>query len=189
TKTNEDFSRTATVSTTVDKDSDNDGIPDVWEDINQLDKFNNDAQADPDNDTLNNLSEYQHNTNPQKSDSDGDGYSDTEEIQAGSNPNDKNSIPIVLKPPVLEALGIKQTGSTVAITFKNTGEQPAYISKITKVTVPSGIKCSDVLPIYLSSEIQPGTTAIATLHFNTINRVRLGFNLEWQDNKGNVYSK
>ncbi len=62
-------------------DSDNDGMPDSWEDLNGLDKFNAfDASQDSDGDGLTNLEEYQMRTNPAQSDSDNDGVDDGVDI-------------------------------------------------------------------------------------------------------------
>jgi surface antigen len=91
--TGESFTRTATKSTVVGRDSDNDGMPDVWEDIFGLDKYADDSGEDPDNDGLTNLQEYLHRTNPKNPDTDGDSYNDGEEVAKGSNPRDPNSIP------------------------------------------------------------------------------------------------
>lgn len=46
------------------KDSDGDGMPDVWEVANGLDPLANDAAADPDDDGTTNLAEYNQNSNP-----------------------------------------------------------------------------------------------------------------------------
>ena len=63
-------------------DTDNDGIPDSWE---QLYGFNitdpNDAQFDFDSDNLTNLEEYLHNTDPKNSDTDSDNLTDGDELK------------------------------------------------------------------------------------------------------------
>jgi hypothetical protein len=64
------------------KDSDRDGMPDVWEVANDL----NDASADADSDGLTNLQEYQRGTNPKLADTDGDGMPDGWEVANGLNP-------------------------------------------------------------------------------------------------------
>jgi len=62
-------------------DSDNDGLPDNWEDLYGLNKNDpNDATADNDEDGLNNLREFFNDTDPLNSDSDNDGLSDGDEI-------------------------------------------------------------------------------------------------------------
>ena len=93
--TGEAFTRTATKSTVVGRDSDNDGIPDVWEDIYGLDKYRDDSAEDPDNDGLTNLEEYNNRTHPFEWDTDGDGYSDGQEVAAGSDPLEPNSMPAI----------------------------------------------------------------------------------------------
>jgi PKD repeat protein len=101
--TGDTFTRTATKSTVVGKDSDNDGMPDVWEDIYGLDKYRDDSGEDPDNDGLTNLEEYTYRTHPKNPDTDGDGYNDGDEVKAGSDPNDSKSIPN--QPPVADPNG------------------------------------------------------------------------------------
>jgi len=91
----ETFTRTATKSTVVGRDSDNDGMPDTWEDIYGLDKYRDDSEEDPDGDSLTNLQEYLYRTNPKNPDTDGDGYNDGQEIKAGSDPLDPKSFPII----------------------------------------------------------------------------------------------
>lgn len=77
-------------------DTDNDGMPDGWEQSNGLNPNNPaDAQLDLDNDGLLNRDEYGAGTNPANVDSDGDGASDGEEIAAGTNPLDPSSSPSV----------------------------------------------------------------------------------------------
>jgi hypothetical protein len=75
------------------KDSDRDGMPDLWEENNGLNSTIDDSGEDPDNDGLTNLEEYHYNTNPQSADSDGDGFSDKEEIDEGTDPLDPDDHP------------------------------------------------------------------------------------------------
>ena len=67
----------------VQLDADEDGIPDFWEDENDVD----DPDGDPDNDGLSNAAEYAAKTNPNAEDSDKDGLGDAAEI------NDHNTDP------------------------------------------------------------------------------------------------
>lgn len=64
-------------------DTDGDGMPDLWEDSNGLNKNVNDAALDGDSDGSSNLQEYQRGTNPQNADSDGDGVRDGAETKTG----------------------------------------------------------------------------------------------------------
>jgi uncharacterized protein (DUF1800 family) len=69
------------------KDSDNDGMPDVWEDAGLLNKFSvTDAIQDADGDGLNNRDEFVAGTNPRDVDSDGDGINDSLERANSSSP-------------------------------------------------------------------------------------------------------
>ncbi|MBP9900080.1 MAG: DUF1800 family protein [Verrucomicrobia bacterium] len=69
------------------KDSDNDGMPDVWEDANQFNKLSSaDATQDADADGLNNRDEFLAGTNPRLADTDGDGINDLIERTNSSNP-------------------------------------------------------------------------------------------------------
>ncbi|MFT6864413.1 MAG: hypothetical protein ACJAVK_002978, partial [Akkermansiaceae bacterium] len=61
-------------------DGDFDSLPLFWETLHHLsDTDSSDATADPDGDTLTNLSEFQLGTNPRLADTDGDGLSDQNE--------------------------------------------------------------------------------------------------------------
>lgn len=75
-------------------DSDNDGMPDTWEQQFNFNPNNPaDADQDPDNDGLRNGDEFRIGTNPRLADTDGDGFSDGEEVRLGYNPLDPNSRP------------------------------------------------------------------------------------------------
>jgi len=76
------------------KDSDKDGMPDVWEDANGLNKFSAaDATGNPDNDGLVNRDEFLAGTNPNNPDTDGDGVPDGVERSNSSNPNSATGKP------------------------------------------------------------------------------------------------
>lgn len=94
------------LSNNIGPDQDNDGIPDYWEDLYNLNsQSSSDAGFDGDMDGLNNLLEYQNNTDPNNGDSDGDGMSDGDEIATGRDPNDPSDavnagntiIPIIMR--------------------------------------------------------------------------------------------
>jgi uncharacterized protein (DUF1800 family) len=69
------------------RDSDNDGMPDGWEDANLFSKFSAaDATLNADGDGLNNRDEFLAGTNPRDADSDDDGVSDSLERANSSNP-------------------------------------------------------------------------------------------------------
>jgi hypothetical protein len=67
-------------------DTDKDGMPDVWEDANGLDKYIPDADRDPDGDSLSNAEEFAEGTSPMNEDTDGDGLPDNWEIKYGFDP-------------------------------------------------------------------------------------------------------
>ncbi len=76
------------------KDTDEDGMPDVWEDTHTLDKNSAaNASVDSDLDGLTNLQEYLAGTSPRDRDSDDDGAPDGLEVQNGSHPLQASSLP------------------------------------------------------------------------------------------------
>jgi uncharacterized protein (DUF1800 family) len=76
-------------------DKDNDGMPDLWEDTNLLNKNSAaDSVFDADGDGLKNRDEYLYGTNPQLRDTDGDGVDDRVEHEESTNPLAANLRPI-----------------------------------------------------------------------------------------------
>jgi len=70
-------------------DTDNDGMPDAWEDqFAGLDKNVDDAAGDIDTDDLSNLEEFQNNTNPTIEDTDGDDMPDGWEVENSLDPTE-----------------------------------------------------------------------------------------------------
>jgi len=79
-------------------DSDNDSMPNWWEEIHNLKKNYNDAFNDSDADGLSNLEEFQYYSEPNNQDSDGDGLYDGDEVKLyNTNPalsdSDKDGLP------------------------------------------------------------------------------------------------
>ena len=69
-------------SSAPDSDSDNDGLPDIWEE-QFFDNLDQTAEGDPDSDGLNNAEEFEVGTKPDNADSDDDGYTDGVETGTG----------------------------------------------------------------------------------------------------------
>ncbi len=65
-------------------DTDNDGLPDVWEIANGTDPEVADATEDPDDDNLSNLQEFENNGDPFLTDTDSDGVNDDVELAGGT---------------------------------------------------------------------------------------------------------
>ncbi|MDP6576149.1 MAG: S-layer homology domain-containing protein [Candidatus Peribacteraceae bacterium] len=83
------------------KDTDEDGMPDAYEEANGLNKgVPSDAGMDADGDGLNNLGEFLYGTDPNNPDSDHDGIVDGEEIDKGTNPLE-NACLLIAKPTAL----------------------------------------------------------------------------------------
>jgi len=74
-------------------DSDSDGMPDFWEDLHGLNKYDPaDAGRDGDGDGLTNVEEFDASTDPANPDTDGDGLTDGEEIHTyGTDPTDADT--------------------------------------------------------------------------------------------------
>lgn len=69
------------------RDTDNDAMPDVWEDTHLLNKNSaTDANQDADGDGLKNRDEWLRGTNPRLADTDADGINDRLEVLEGSDP-------------------------------------------------------------------------------------------------------
>lgn len=66
-------------------DSDNDGLPDLWE-INSFGNLDQTGTQDPDGDGLSNATEFADGTKPTLADSDNDGLNDAQEKTAGTKP-------------------------------------------------------------------------------------------------------
>ena len=74
------------------RDSDGDGMNDVWEETFGIDPLVNNAGVDTDGDGLSNIQEFTLTTNPILSDTDGDGLTDFSEVNAySSNPLEVDS--------------------------------------------------------------------------------------------------
>ncbi len=114
-------------------DSDNDGMPDRWEEANSLDPFSavglNGAQGDPDGDGLPNWLEYANGTipfGPDGFDTDGDGFGDGEEVDEGTDPTDPDDHP-TLPPLTVQVSFIQANPADAAI---RVGEQLTFTATV-----------------------------------------------------------
>ena len=96
-------------------DTDNDQLPDYWEQLWGFDYRLSDGDQDPDSDTLDNLSEYQIATNPRNADTDGD------------------SIPDHLDPAPLEKMTVDRKHSPDIAFSKQALAQPFRIDSLTPI--------------------------------------------------------
>jgi len=102
-------------------DTDEDGMPDIWEDTHGLDKLDDsDASEDPDLDDLDNLAEYNNGTDPNNSDTDDGGENDGSEVNLfGQDPLDPADDEI----PAIEWVNASPHISATVMTF---GVDPDY---------------------------------------------------------------
>lgn len=99
------------------KDTDGDGMPDVYEGKNGLNANVNDANGDLDSDGLKNLDEYTSGTTANKADSDDDGANDGAEKTAGTDPLNPDTDGDGLRDGV-------ETGTGTFVSATNTGSDP-----------------------------------------------------------------
>jgi len=74
-------------------DTDEDGLPDEWEERNNLNPNVSNVGLDSDDDGLTDVEEYQARTDPDDEDSDNDGFRDGYEVDEGTNPLDSGEFP------------------------------------------------------------------------------------------------
>lgn len=98
-------------------DTDGDGMPDIYETQNGLNKNVNDANGDLDTDGLKNLDEYKAGTAANKADTDDDGAKDGAEMTAGTNPLNPDTDGDALKDGV-------ETNTGTFVDATNTGTDP-----------------------------------------------------------------
>ncbi|MHA1124263.1 MAG: hypothetical protein ACTSO7_03935 [Candidatus Heimdallarchaeota archaeon] len=77
-----------------ENDTDEDGMPNEWEILYDLDPDYDDSRLDMDWDLLTNLEEYTYNTDPWNPDTDGDGFGDGYEVEKGTDPADPKDHPV-----------------------------------------------------------------------------------------------
>lgn len=107
-------------------DTDQDGMPNLWEDANDLDPNVNDAAEDPDEDGLNNIDEFNAGSDPQDDDSDDDGLKDGVETGTGTfvDASDTGSNPLRADSDEDGLSDGVETGSGVFVSAQDTGTDP-----------------------------------------------------------------
>jgi hypothetical protein len=99
-------------------DTDNDGMPNFWEDKYGFDRAQGaDAAQDADSDGLTNLVEFQKNTDPKNADTDADGSNDGAEVTKTTDPLKADTDGDGLKDGV-------ETGTGTFVSATNTGTDP-----------------------------------------------------------------
>ncbi|YCM46408.1 LamG-like jellyroll fold domain-containing protein [Verrucomicrobiaceae bacterium 227] len=115
-------------SVTVDTlpDSDSDGMPDSYEDLNGLNKNTDDSALDPDTDGSTNLNEYLQKTDPQDDDSDDDTLKDGVETGTGIfvDATDTGSNPLSTDSDGDTLLDNVETGTGIYVDANDTGTDP-----------------------------------------------------------------
>ena len=87
-----------TVTVLVVADSDEDGMPDYWENLYPgLNPSLADGHGDQDADSLSNVDEYHYGTDPTNPDTDGDAFKDGTEVACSSDPLSPQSYPIAVE--------------------------------------------------------------------------------------------
>ena len=117
-------------------DTDEDGMPDYWEDQHNFNKNNpDDADDDPDEDLLSNLEEYRNQTLPRVADTDGDGFNDKAEIDAGTDPWDPQHFPATGW--TIEPVASLDAGNAevTAISLANSTAHVAFVAVDSNITV------------------------------------------------------
>jgi hypothetical protein len=107
-------------------DSDQDNMPDWWENIHGLDPFFDDSIMDPDGDLFSNLDEFINETDPDTEDTDGDGLMDGLEVPYSYDPNDSNSRPHF---PLLEFGEVLTNHTWKKVSFKDPFLDPIVVAK------------------------------------------------------------
>jgi len=100
-------------SITPAADSDDDGMPDNWEERNGTDPDRDDAAEDVDTDGLPNLWELWFGTDPQRGDSDGGGENDGSEVWGGTDPVDPGDDRV----PLLHGIQLRPGDGQVGIVY------------------------------------------------------------------------